>query len=378
MKNFLKKNLAVIIFIGVLLVAGAILGVAIYRVSSKVQPEVVVKNNIVLSYSGSAKEVVIDKEVVSIAAGAFDGKTTIEKVTFEEGSSLKSIGASAFKDCTSLKVIVLPKGLETIGSHAFDNCTSLETIIIPEGVTSIENYAFYGCRNLKTISFPASLDNLGDNVLSNCLLLESLSSKSNKFIVDDGILFNNDKTILYKYLRTNQATSYVVPETVKEIKSYAFQEAALLKTLTVGSHVEVIGEQPFAGCVNLVEVTVPFLGSSAKAEDAAIFGAFFDDIPDTLTTVTVLGGEIIPFKAFEFCSKLQKIVIGEGVVEIGESAFRQCSKVSRIELPSTIKYIGSGAFKGCNKNGRIYINQTEKEFDNNWNPDGIQVIFLVK
>ena len=66
MKKFLKKNLAVIIFIAILLVAGSILGVAIYKVANRVEPEVIIKDNIVLSYAGSAGEVEIVESVESI------------------------------------------------------------------------------------------------------------------------------------------------------------------------------------------------------------------------------------------------------------------------------------------------------------------------
>ena len=79
MKKYLKKNLAMIIIIGILLVAGSILGIAIYKVANRVEPELIVKDNIVLSYAGSAEEVQIDESVQSIATGAFKGKATIKK-----------------------------------------------------------------------------------------------------------------------------------------------------------------------------------------------------------------------------------------------------------------------------------------------------------
>lgn len=376
MKNFLKKNLTVIIFIGILLVAGTILGVAIYKVSNKEEPTVIIKDNIILTYSGNEKEVSIDKSVVAIGTGAFDGKTIIEKINFSEDGNLTAIGPNAFRNCSGLTAIVLPKTIQSIGAHAFDGCSSLETIIIPEGVKYIEDGAFNGCKNLKNISFPASLESFGDNVLTNCPLLETISSKSPILVVEEGVLYNEDKTVLHKYLPSNPDKSYEVPEGVKEIKSYAFQDAVNLIEIIIGANVEKLGEKVLAGCNSLQEVTIPFLGSTAAAEDASRFGTFFDDVPKSLHTVTVLGGEIIPFKAFYFCSTIKNIIIGEGVTEIGELAFQFCSGISIVDLPSTIKYIASGAFTSCNKNGKIYINQVEKDFGEGWNPVGLEVIFL--
>ena len=378
MKKFLKKNLAMIIFLGILLVAGTILGIAIYRVSSRQEPTIIIKDNIILSYSGSEKEIDIEKTVVSISTSAFEGKSTIEKVNFLGESNLKSIGPRAFQECGSLKVIVLPKGLETIGAHAFDSCTSLETIIIPEGVKSIDDFAFSNCKNLKSISLPSTLESLGEEVFKNCSSLETITNKSLSYTFEEGALYNSEKTVLYKYLATNAQTSFVVPETVKEVKANAFQDAENLTSIVVGANVEKMGLEAFSGCVNLYDLTIPFLGTTAAAADGSMLGAFFDEVPDSLKIVTVLGGEIVPLKAFDFCGKIQKIVIGEGVTEIGESSFKQCSSLTRVELPSTIKYISAGAFKNCNKNCKIYINQVEKDFGTDWNPAGLQVIFTGK
>lgn len=378
MKNFLKKNLAVIIFIGILLVAGVILGVAIYRVSNKEEPTIIIKDNIILSYAGTEKEVTIDKNVVSIGTGAFDGKTSIEKVNFAENSQLTSIGPRAFRNCSGLTSIVLPKTVQTISANAFEGCSSLETVVIPEGVKVIEDSAFNGCKNLKSISFPSSLESFGENVLTNCSLLETVTSKTSILVFENGALYNEDKTVLYKYMPTNTATSYVVPTNVKEIKPYAFQDSLSLTEIYIDKNVEVIGGKILAGCTNLVEVTVPFLGKTAKAEDAVIFSAFFDSVPNSIQTIRVLGGEIIPYKAFYACSKVKNIIIEDGVKEIGELAFQLCSAISIVQIPSTVDVIATGAFTTCNKAGVIYIDQYERDFGTDWNPSGLKVEFNQK
>ena len=376
MKKFLKKNLAVIIFIAILLVAGSILGVAIYKVANRVEPEVIIKDNIVLSYAGSAEKVEIVESVESIAASAFEGKTSVKKVSFTGNSKLQSIGPRAFKECLSLTDIVLPKGLKTIGAHAFDNCSSLENIVIPEGVTTIEDYAFYGCRNLKSISLPKSLESLGENVFSSCSSLETITCKSDEYDFTNGILFNKDHTVLYKYLASNSSKSYKVPETVVEIKPNAFQGAKALEEITIGVNVKKIGAEILSECSNLKNVTVPFLGATSDVKDASKFGYFFDSLPKTLETVEVLGGEIISNRAFAD-SSIIVIKVSEGITEIGEGAFLNCNKLEYVVLPSTIRAIATGAFSGCKK-CTIEIHQAEREFSEGWNPDGAQVEFIEK
>lgn len=68
----------------------------------------------------------------------FDSVTEIKPHTFEGCSSLESldltgipifkIGPAAFRDCTSLKEIIIPDTLEWLYLSAFEGCTSLENI----------------------------------------------------------------------------------------------------------------------------------------------------------------------------------------------------------------------------------------------------------
>ena len=55
----------------------------------------------------------------------------------------------------------------------------------------------------------------------------------------------------------------------------------------------------------------------------------------------------IPESAFEFCDKVQRIVIPDSVTIIGSWAFYRCKDLESITIPSGVKYIWFGAFFGC-------------------------------
>ena len=85
-------------------------------------------------------------------------KSALESV--ELPRTLKRIAYNAFKECDSLKSIVIPEGLEHIGSKCF--CQSaLESIALPSTLKWIERLAFDGCRGLKSIVLPEGLEYLG-------------------------------------------------------------------------------------------------------------------------------------------------------------------------------------------------------------------------
>ena len=100
----------------------------------------------VSGYTGAATELVIPAEVTH------EGETY--KVT--------AIGGYAFQGKSTLTRVTIPEGVTTIEGYAFFGCTSLTKVTIPEGVTHIGNRAFWSCTSLTSVSLPASLTECGE------------------------------------------------------------------------------------------------------------------------------------------------------------------------------------------------------------------------
>lgn len=83
----------------------------------------------------------------SIGSSAFY-RSKISAATL--GDAIAQIGASAFKECSSLHSIRLPATLVAIGDSAFTSCTSLEYVspLLPATCTSIGASAFSSCTAL--------------------------------------------------------------------------------------------------------------------------------------------------------------------------------------------------------------------------------------
>jgi len=82
-------------------------------------------------------------------------------------ASLKEIQFEAFYDC-DLEKISFQKGskLKTIGLCAFDKCNKLQAITFPKQIKTIGGYAFSGCNKLKTIKFQNKVPKMGYNAFS--------------------------------------------------------------------------------------------------------------------------------------------------------------------------------------------------------------------
>ena len=102
------------------------------------------------------------------------------------GASVKTIGESAFSDCSRLGEIVIPDSVKTIGPFAFSaNYTAptetepalgLKSVRIGSGVETIGEQAFYKCAAMETLTFSdeSSLTSIGKYAFSECTKLQKV------------------------------------------------------------------------------------------------------------------------------------------------------------------------------------------------------------
>lgn len=99
--------------------------------------------------------------VTEIGKGAFYNCTSLQSVTFAEGSKLALIGESAFMGCTALTEIELPASVQTIERAAFFGCEALASVVINEGTVEIGAQAFQKCLVLAEVKLPTTLQTVG-------------------------------------------------------------------------------------------------------------------------------------------------------------------------------------------------------------------------
>ena len=88
------------------------------------------------------------------------------------------IGASAFRDCDSLKSVIIPSSVTEIREYAFDGCSSLINVNIPSSVTEIGCGAFGGCSSLTSVNIPSSVTKIEGGTFNYCTSLTSVNIPS--------------------------------------------------------------------------------------------------------------------------------------------------------------------------------------------------------
>lgn len=318
------------------------------------------------------KEVVIEEGVTEIGVDAFSVCTSLETVTLPE--SLQKIGEKAFSYCTSLKTINIPDSVNVIGPKAFYFCKSLTSIDIPEGVTEISYATFCYAENLTTVNIPASVTRIGDFAFQNCgftsmdvpatvkelgegafstcrslknvtVPAETVSKKAFYFCdaLKSVTLTDDVKTIGEEAFRQcTSLESIEIPSSVTELGTCAFKNCFALKTAVIkGGTVKgsLVTEATFYNC-NALETLVI---SDNATLDASFKAAYSKS---TLKTVEIGKGEIGD-SAFNGCTSLTNVTLGDGVTSIGTSAFLKCTQLPSITIGNGVTSIGKNAFNGC-------------------------------
>jgi len=237
--------------------------------------------------------------------------------------TLTAIGHNAF--CNSwLTSVTIPNSVTIIEYSAFYNCSELTSVTIPNSVTTIGTWAFRLCSELTSVTIPNSVKTIGDNAFYKCSSLQQILVEENNpnYMSEDGVLFNKDQSQLIQCPEAKRDI-YVIPNKVKTIGSYAFNECSGLTSVTIPNSVITISGSAFYRCSGLTSVTIPnsvtTIGSAAFSECSGLTSV---TIPNSVTT--------IESHAFSFCSELTSVTIPNTVTTIGNQAFSSCSSLQQI------------------------------------------------
>ncbi|MCR5819885.1 MAG: leucine-rich repeat domain-containing protein [Bacteroidaceae bacterium] len=255
--------------------------------------------------------ITLPDSITNISNNTFDGCSSLSSIVIP--NKVSSISSYAFQNCSKLTSITLPDGLKSVGYYAFYGCSSLASITLPDGVTSIGGYAFYSCSSLTSFIIPNNVTSIGTSVFEKCSKLTSITLPNNPSIGIDAFYscpISDVNVVIVNPQETCSSIGYALKGD-KDLKCRIFQNGVEIRDLVVPEGLKSIPNYAYNNCSNLTSITLP---NSVKS-----IGEY----------------------AFNNCSDLTALTIPDGLTSIGNYAFNGCSHLNILTLPNTPPTIGS-------------------------------------
>lgn len=270
-------------------------------------------------YCTGLTDMAVPDGVARIGDATFSRCGGLTNVTL--GANVTSIGHGAFDGCTNLVCVAIPGGVTNIGMNAFCNCPRLAEVAIPGSVKYIGAQAFCYCSSLADVTIPGNVANIGDNAFYCCTGLTNA-------VVSDGVAYIGSHAF------------YGCTGLVRLEVPVAWYGTAKLADAGVRGNCRIVyrgmdSETAGGGTWNFV----------AGGGTAVVMGGDYAgdlSVPETLGGNPVSG---IAVAAFAGCTDLVALTLPDCVTEVGSNAFCGCSSLSALSVPAS--WYGTAVLSGA-------------------------------
>ncbi|MBQ8720016.1 MAG: leucine-rich repeat protein [Clostridia bacterium] len=320
--------------------------------------------HLLLNYFGSDYDIMTDfsNRVRRVSIDGWGSKITRDKdgfVFFENKEDVMLVNYEGENPNIVLPAKYNDRAYKTIDGLFFWDDT-VKSIVFPDGLTELPD--IMAGTELDSITIPSSISKIcahGPERLDKVYVssIESFCNIENAF---KGLRFYKNTEL---YIENTQIKSIVIPNSITEIKPYAFSGIAGLESVTIPDTVTAIGNSAFAG------TTVSTVVMSGNIESIGAYAFSGTDITSitltsTLKTIgqyafsgTDLTKVVVPDSVLEIgigvfanCTKLAKATLGDGITEVPMLTFGSCTSLVDIDLPDNCTYVSNLIFRYQNDN----------------------------
>ena len=246
-----------------------------------------------------------------------------------------------------------------ITSYAgFDEVVNIPSTDNGRPVTSISSQVFLNNSSIERINIPKQITSITASAFNGCTSLSYIlvSSDNPSYKSIDGVLYSKDETCIVKYPAGKADTTYTVLDSVTRVGFCSFH-GSLLEQVVLGDKVEIIDDRAFESCTKLEKINLE--KSLVFICDESFYKCW------SLKEIEVKGNSLrqIGHRAFEECLELESVSFPDSLYEIGDSAFKKCDSLKEFDLKN-VEVLGSNVFEYTSM-PKIFIPSTVKKIGSN-------------
>ena len=198
--------------------------------------------------------------------------------------------------------------LESIGASAFENCTRLKSVVLYDGVTSVGENAFKGCH---------------EDLVVYCMFDSQPEGWDENWNPDScNVVWGFTPVEIWDI--SNTENDNVIAELYNDVNNDGYYRLVI------------------SGSGNMKN------WDDSNTPDHKATYSPWKSYKSKIDTVLILDGVTsIGSEAFEDCTSLTSVTIPDSVTSIDSQAFRYCESLTNITIPNSVTSIGIYAFNNC-------------------------------
>ncbi len=274
---------------------------------------------------------------------------------FHDDKPVNGVYYYAFYKHAAITDVVLPASILKLDMGAFCDCVNLTSVTFDGEEISLEEIAtgaFEGCKSLSKFTLPSSVQKIGDRAFKGCAKLQNLTAPETAISLGAQVF---DGSGLEKNSTYWDGDAFFFGKCLVRVKDTAQGGFAIKDgTLTVAG-------KAFENCTKIDKLTIPATVSLIQSD--AFLGC------QNLASVEYKGSTTQWFHiafmndysspmhyatSLHIANAENNVVIPDTVTAIPAGTFRN-TNIESIEIPASITSIGANAFRGCSKLATIHL-----------------------